>query len=168
VDRTKVAIAIAMGLVVAGVLVTRTPAPDAGGGKHLPIEMPWAEAEAYLGRLGYTGVRGDDKLLVARDAWCGTDAECRARKPKLVFHYRRPSDLAGPFCISVSHSYPLDWRKITQKLAGEDISSLPEPAVDYLQVIRTAAGPQKLRVSADATKLDLGTACPPPIVEPTR
>ncbi|MEO8707253.1 MAG: hypothetical protein ABI867_44915 [Kofleriaceae bacterium] len=160
-DRTKLAIAAAIALVVVGVLVvvlTRTPGPKvtADAGRKLPIELGWNDAEAYLGRIGYPIVRGEAKLLVARDSFCATDAECRTRKPKIIFHYAHAGDTAGPYCVTVTHSYPLEWRSIVQKLTGEDAAALPPVDRDYVQVLRTGI---KLTVSVDATKLGVGAGC---------
>jgi hypothetical protein len=160
--RTQLAVAAAIALVVLGVavvLLTRTEPPHEAAGRKLPIELGWTDAEAYLSRLGYPVVRGEGKLLVARDNYCATDVECRTRKPKIIFHYQHANDRAAPYCVSVTHSYALEWRRIVQKLTGEDVTHLPALERDYLQVIQTPAGPLKLTVSRDATKLNVGTAC---------
>ena len=44
--------------------------------------------------------------------------DCRNRLPKLVFDFSEGRDRAR--CITVTHSYKLDWRRIAAKLTGTD------------------------------------------------
>jgi hypothetical protein len=139
---------LALGLVTLGVLVvlgTRRGAPvPRSDGKLAPIELAWVDAEAYLRRLGYPSVEARGPMIVARDAYCATDADCRARRPKMTFQY----DAIGgerPRCVTVTHSYALDWKSIVQKLTGV----MPSAPTEVL----TGAGPLRLQVTPTSVSI---------------
>lgn len=151
----------AIALCFIGVLAMRRsdpPAFDDDGKARLPIAMTAIEAEAYLQRLGYPNTRSGDggRMVIAQDKFCNTDDDCRARKPKIVFDFT--DGLDRPRCISVTHSYTLDWRRIVAKLAGVDGDKLAPYEEGYRKTIRTAIGEMKL-VMFSLSHIAIGPGC---------
>jgi hypothetical protein len=148
-----------LGVCALGVWALRRDAPpafDEAGRARLPIVMPRPDAEAYLRRIGYPHVRTAGTLLVGEDVHCSSDAECRSRKPKIVFDFGDGDD--RPRCISVSHAYDLDWRSIAGKLAGISGGDLPAEPRDLRRRVSSSAGSVMLVVPRP-THVGVGPGC---------
>ena len=141
-----------------GVMCLRREGPspyDEEGKARLPILMPRADAEKYLRRIGYPQFRngGGGRLLIAEDAYCATEQECRTRKPKLVFDYTGGDE--QPRCITVSHGYDLDARNVLSKLAGVDEDVKPDKA---RQSVSSPVGKLTL-IMPSKSQLSVGPGC---------
>jgi hypothetical protein len=151
----------AIALCFIGVLLLRrddpSPYDDSGRARH-PVGMSSTEAEEYLRRVKYPHVRSSNggRLVIGQDSYCSTDEDCRSRRPKIVFDYSEGLD--RPRCITVTHSYTLDWRAIAGKLGGIDGDKLPGFEADYRQVVRAPIGDIKVIVKS-LMHLEIGTDC---------
>jgi hypothetical protein len=151
----------AVGLCFIGVMLLRRdepPAYDDDGRARLPIAMSSQEAEDYLRRLKYPHVKATNggRLVIAQDSYCSTDDECRKRMPKLVFDFSEGLERAH--CITVTHSYNLDWRKIAGKIAGIDGDKLPGYEAGYRKPVRTPVGEVNI-VMMSLMHLAVGPGC---------
>ena len=151
----------AIALCFIGVLLLRRdePAPfdDSGRARH-PIAMPSEAAEEYLRRIKYPHVRSSDggRLVIGQDSYCATDEDCRNRLPKIVFDYSAGRD--RPSCITVTHSYTLDWRRIVAKLTGVDGEKLPAYEKDYRKTVRAPIGDVRIMMKS-LTHVAIGPEC---------
>ena len=151
----------AIALCFVGVLLLRRDEPaafDDEGRARYPIAMSSEEAEEYLRRVKYPHVRSSDggRLVIGQDSYCATDDECRNRLPKMVFDFSEGRDRAR--CITVTHSYKLDWRRIAAKLTGTDAERLPAYEADYKQTVRTSIGDVVIKMKS-MMHLSIGAEC---------
>jgi hypothetical protein len=151
----------AVGVCFVGVMLLRRdepPAYDDTGKALVPIAMTSQEAEEYLRRVKYPHVKSSEagRLVIGQDSYCSTDDECRKRLPKLVFDFS--DGLDRPRCITVTHSYNLDWRKIAGKLAGIDGDKLPGYEAGYRKEVRSPIGEVNI-VMMSLMHLAVGPEC---------
>lgn len=120
------------------------PTISIGAGK-IPVEMSWAEAEAYLKAEGYPVRAGrDPNSLRAEDG----------RRPSLVFTFSAPHAAEPAKCIYAFSGGAFDWRSNLSSLTGIPIAKVPKGSK-----FKVTVGKRKLpvRVEAGEAGLLIGT-----------